>query len=126
MDSCNSSICLECAIEFYQFMTESEDAIHECGFCGRSLAVKNDGRATRFSNIEELEAEQDESKGEIEFPNDDTSPDFNENDQSHHGEKDLETEGSQMSSMRSNQNILMKPYKTELEHMIIRDATEEE
>ena len=80
MDSCNSSICLECAIEFYQFMTESEDAIHECGFCGRSLAVKNDGRATRFSNIEELEAEQDESKGEIEFPNDDTSPDFNEND----------------------------------------------
>ena len=31
-----------------------------------------------------------------------------------------------MSSMRSNQNILMKPYKTELEHMIIRDATQEE
>ena len=39
-----------------------------------------DGRVGRFSNIEELEAEQDESKGEIEFPNDDTSPDFNEND----------------------------------------------
>jgi|TARA_B110000305_G_scaffold79757_1_gene89684 hypothetical protein len=85
---------MACSLEFYEFLCEQEDPkpISECGFCGHSLAiekeedmfnvdesVENSGygnsaldlihRHSKFSNIEELDAENEtESDNGLEVP----------------------------------------------------------
>ena len=75
-NSCNSSICLQCANEFYEFMAEQDQPIQECGFCGNSLILESEEskdfqlsfdqntnqnlpQDSRFSNIEEVDAENE-------------------------------------------------------------------
>ncbi len=48
LNSCNSSICLQCSIEFYEFLLNNEqnghqNPIEECGFCNHSLVLKEIG-----------------------------------------------------------------------------------
>jgi hypothetical protein len=85
LESCNSPICLQCSTEFYEFLRtnqESSGPLEECGFCHKSLiigeadlslhtTVNHTGRNllsqhSRFSNIEELDAEHETESEEDE------------------------------------------------------------
>jgi len=85
--SCNSSICMQCSLEFFHFMVGSEGStqqpIEECGFCSHSLILKElPGdplvnqtnlqllpQSSHFSNIEELDAEHDPESDSNDAPN---------------------------------------------------------
>lgn len=80
--SCNSPICMGCALEFYEFLCEQEESspITECGFCRHSLTIEREEdptglsfdksgmstltRASKFSNIQELD-EENETESDI-------------------------------------------------------------
>lgn len=132
ISSCNSPICMDCSLEFYQFMKDSEDAIHECGFCGKSLVLERDPvnglqllpQDSRFSNIEELDAEyQDDSLGGIEFPENGSE---SERSQDIEGIQKVNTTETTERGAHQQKDVLRSPYKKELDNMIIRDATAEE
>jgi hypothetical protein len=51
-ESCNSSLCLQCAEEFLEFMQESNEPVQECGFCGNSLILYNNRAQNSNTNNE--------------------------------------------------------------------------
>lgn len=37
--SCNSAICLECSLKYYQLVADSETPVEQCNMCGHSLVI---------------------------------------------------------------------------------------
>ena len=55
MISCNSPICLECALELFDFLKTSDSVIQECGFCNREMTQKDDEHVPSERSEQELE-----------------------------------------------------------------------
>jgi len=172
--SCNSAICLECAVGDYEAIQENDQPVDQCIMCGHSLiinklkaaeeertklagnSIKVDLKFTKqsaqqqsqilpipegdnpmavgslalesnFSNIEELDAENDESSVENSHSKKKcTSPDmkFSEVDQTDRSLKATEENTHIMSSELILHNQLSGDII--LENIIIRDATAQE
>lgn len=143
---------MACSLELYEFLCEQEHPkpISECGFCGHSLAIEkeddmfnvdesmeNSGygnsaldlihRHSKFSNIEELDAENEsESDCELPVPKQQTEESYKQS--THKSENVIETNNEAPTDLIfKNNGIRVPPTKTmTLDNLIVRDATEEE
>lgn len=125
--SCDSQICLTCALELFEFLESNNKMIEECGFCGRFLGgrskAKRHATGMCFSNIKECDEEQEQDTEEDDMRSkgsDQNQIEFQ------HSSPDIDTEGDESvareASSRSEQNLDGREFET----LVIRDANQQE